>query len=118
MKKFQKEEIIKHNKENDCWLIIDNKVYDVTSFLEDHPGIKKIKFKKGGKNILLKEGGKDVSEIFHSLHSKNVLPKFGKDLLLGDVAENIVSKTTLINQPKNHFGDVTPYCSFFNFRFG
>ena len=32
------EEIATHNKENDCWLIVRNKVYDVTSMAGQHPG--------------------------------------------------------------------------------
>ncbi|KAJ3533482.1 hypothetical protein NM688_g7276 [Phlebia brevispora] len=32
------EEIAKHNSTNDCWIIIDNKVYDVTDVLSWHPG--------------------------------------------------------------------------------
>lgn len=27
-----------HNKEEDCWLVISGKVYDVTEFLDEHPG--------------------------------------------------------------------------------
>lgn len=27
-----------HNKEEDCWLVISDKVYDVTEFLDEHPG--------------------------------------------------------------------------------
>jgi len=30
-------EISKHNNRNDCWLLINNKVYDVTSFISMHP---------------------------------------------------------------------------------
>ena len=29
-------EVKKHNKENDCWIIVKNKVYDVTPFLKYH----------------------------------------------------------------------------------
>ena len=27
-----------HSKEEDCWLVIDGNVYDVTPFLDEHPG--------------------------------------------------------------------------------
>jgi hypothetical protein len=31
-------EIAKHNTQSDCWLIINGKVYDVTTYLRQHPG--------------------------------------------------------------------------------
>jgi nitrate reductase (NAD(P)H) len=37
-KQFTLEEIQKHDKMDDAWLIINNKVYDVTSVLDWHPG--------------------------------------------------------------------------------
>ena len=35
-----------------CWVIIKGEVYDVTDFLDDHPG---------GAAIILKYGGKDAT---------------------------------------------------------
>jgi len=32
------QEIAKHNSTQDCWLIINSKVYNVTSYLSAHPG--------------------------------------------------------------------------------
>ena len=37
-KTFALEECKKHITERSCWLIIHGKVYDVTDFLEEHPG--------------------------------------------------------------------------------
>ncbi|CAO0796171.1 unnamed protein product [Mucor circinelloides] len=41
------------------FIIIDNKLYDVTEFVEDHPG---------GANVLLTHVGKDASDVFHAMH--------------------------------------------------
>ncbi|MQL90814.1 hypothetical protein Taro_023418, partial [Colocasia esculenta] len=38
LKKIPASEVALHSSKEDCWLVIDSKVYDVTQFLEDHPG--------------------------------------------------------------------------------
>jgi cytochrome b5 len=40
-KKFTIKEVSEHDKEKDCWIIIKGKVFDVTKFLQFHPGGKK-----------------------------------------------------------------------------
>jgi len=32
------QEVAKHSSSGDCWIIISNKVYDVSSYLRSHPG--------------------------------------------------------------------------------
>ena len=76
MNTYTKEEVSCHNTSDSCWIIINNKVYDVTSFLSDHPG---------GKNILLSMGGKDATESFEMFHSSKVLNRYGNNFLVGTI---------------------------------
>ncbi|KAJ3044139.1 hypothetical protein HDV00_003243 [Rhizophlyctis rosea] len=76
MPNFTAEQVASHNKESDVWIIVHGKVYDVTSFLNDHPG---------GKKILLKVAGTDASRQFDQFHSAAVLEKYGPKLYKGDV---------------------------------
>ncbi|EXL92811.1 L-lactate dehydrogenase (cytochrome) [Fusarium odoratissimum NRRL 54006] len=60
-------EVAQHNNANSCWLIIHNKVYDLTDFLPNHPG---------GKKVILKNAGKDSTADFDLIHSNDVLDKW------------------------------------------
>jgi cytochrome b involved in lipid metabolism len=73
---FTAAEVSLHNRSDSAWVIIDGNVYDVTSFLQDHPG---------GTAVLLKECGKDASKKFHMFHSDDVMNRFGESLLIGVV---------------------------------
>ncbi len=61
---YSRNEIKQHNKEDDCWIIVKNKVYDVTPYLNEgiHPG---------GDEVLLKYGGKDATQSFTDIHSND-----------------------------------------------
>ncbi|KIK71153.1 hypothetical protein GYMLUDRAFT_33287 [Collybiopsis luxurians FD-317 M1] len=59
-------EISKHNSTQSCWVIINKNVYDVTHFLQEHPG---------GPNIILKYAGKDATGAYEPIHPSDALEK-------------------------------------------
>ncbi|KAJ7593034.1 acyl-CoA dehydrogenase [Mycena floridula] len=68
MKVFSKDEVSKHNKQGDLWVIIDSKVYDLSKFGPMHPG---------SEPVLLDEevAGRDATETFFALHRVEVLER-------------------------------------------
>ena len=74
MKEFTIEKVKLHKTAKDCWIIINDKVYDITKFLSEHPG---------GKKVLVRVGGKDATEQFHQLHKESVLEKVAKQHQIG-----------------------------------
>ncbi|XP_056463488.1 cytochrome b5 [Gadus chalcogrammus] len=71
VKYYTLEEITAHNTSKDTWLIIHDKVYDVSSFLEEHPG---------GEEVLLEQAGADATESFedvgHSIDAREILLQY------------------------------------------
>ena len=51
-KEYTLEQVKTHNKADDCWLVINGLVYDVTNFLCEHPG---------GDYIILSNAGQDCT---------------------------------------------------------
>ncbi|KAK0384986.1 hypothetical protein NLU13_7464 [Sarocladium strictum] len=72
-------EVAKHKSEADgFWLIVENDVYDVTKFADEHPG---------GAKILKRFAGKNATKPFWKYHSEHVLEKYGGKLKIGSVKE-------------------------------
>ncbi|KAG9239097.1 hypothetical protein BJ875DRAFT_449395 [Amylocarpus encephaloides] len=51
---YLQSELASHNTEKSCWVTIGTRVFDVTDFVESHPG---------GGELVLEYGGKDVTKI-------------------------------------------------------
>ncbi|EER03443.1 Cytochrome b5, putative [Perkinsus marinus ATCC 50983] len=58
---YTKAEVKAHDKSDDCWVVIHGSVYDVTDFLESHPGGPEVISTISGGNVT-----EDFEEIGHS----------------------------------------------------
>lgn len=97
---ISKAEVEKHNSEKDCWVtLFDRKIYNVTSFLNEHPA---------GGDIILEWAGKDITKIMADVmshvHSESAYEILDDEYLVGYLATPEEQKELLSNP--NHVVDV------------
>lgn len=85
---YSSEEVQRHSSEDSCWVIHNNKVYDMTSFVQDHPG---------GEEYILDHAGQDVTlimkdELSH-LHTEGAYEMM-EEFLVGTLASSSSTTTT------------------------
>jgi cytochrome b involved in lipid metabolism len=91
-------EIQKHASATDCWSVIKGEVYDLTTYVKDHPG---------GANLIKAICGKDGSTSFASQHAgadkpKNILAAFA----LGPLASgSTLPEATVRGEEEDEEGD-------------
>jgi L-lactate dehydrogenase (cytochrome) len=89
-------EVAKHNNKQSCWIVLDSKAYDVTSFMHEHPGGAPIILKNAGtvstqthrleRNLTSEQ---DATEEFKKYHPLDYLNDYlPADALLGPVDPN------------------------------
>jgi nitrate reductase (NAD(P)H) len=69
-KVYTMQEVEKHNTEEDCWIVIKDRVYDASEYLDMHPG---------GMESITINSGQDATEDFVAIHSSKatkMLEKF------------------------------------------
>ncbi|KAJ5486385.1 hypothetical protein N7530_000685 [Penicillium desertorum] len=78
-KTFTPAEVASHKTpEQGLYIIVDNNVFDVTKFVDEHPG---------GAKILKRVAGKDASKQFWKYHNESVLKKYSPKLKIGEVKD-------------------------------
>jgi len=77
------DEVNKHNTEHDVWIVVNDKVYDCTEYLDLHPG---------GADSILINAGEDSTEDFVAIHSTKATKMLDK-FYIGDLDTGSVKKT-------------------------
>lgn len=71
-KAYGMNEVMQHNTENDCWIVISSNVYNVTSFLSEHPG---------GAFEITPYCGKDATQAFETQGGRGAHSQTANDML-------------------------------------
>lgn len=89
-------EVAKHSAPSDCWFIVSNKVYNVTSYINSHPG---------GAMRITSNCGKDATQAYvtqggkgsHSRAAQAML----KTLYVGDLNATVHTQSTVTQPSQN-----------------
>ncbi|CAF2035896.1 unnamed protein product [Brassica rapa] len=81
-------EVSQHTTNQDCWIVIDGKVYDVTKFLDDHPG---------GDEVILTSTGKDATDDFEDVGHSSTAKAMLDEYYVGDIdTATVPAKTKFV----------------------
>ncbi|XP_025415515.1 cytochrome b5 isoform X2 [Sipha flava] len=92
VKKYSMAEVREQADAKNPWMVINDSIYDVKEFLNDHPG---------GEEVLLEQAGKDATEEFedvgHSSDARELMQKYK----IGELVEEDKKRNKKpVNKPK------------------
>ncbi|XP_071689894.1 cytochrome b5 [Rutidosis leptorrhynchoides] len=93
-KLYSMQEASEHNSAGDCWIVVDGKVYDVSSYMEEHPG---------GDDVLLEVTGKDATDEFedagHSKSARELMESF----CVGELDTSDIPQLEVVSKKQNSY---------------
>lgn len=76
LKVYTFDEVSTHDSVDDLWIVYDGKVYDVTKYVDEHPG---------GEEVVVDCAGTDATEAFNDIGHSEEAHKILSGLLIGRV---------------------------------
>lgn len=78
IKIYTLKEVEEHKADGDLWIVVHDRVYDVTKFQDEHPG---------GEEVLKDMGGKVATENFEDVGHSTDARELMKQYLIGELTE-------------------------------
>jgi len=111
VKEYTYEDVKTHQTKKDLWLVIHDKVYSVSSFVDEHPG---------GEEVLMDVGGMDATDSFEDVGHSDEAREILAPLLIGnlkrganDPKPKISAPSTSTSQASSTDSGTTLYAFFF-----
>lgn len=76
LKAYTLDEVSQHNTVEDLWVIYNGGVYDITKYIDEHPG---------GEEVVIDVAGMDATEAFEDIGHSDDAREILKGLLIGKV---------------------------------
>ncbi|KAI0022781.1 putative cytochrome b5 [Xylariomycetidae sp. FL0641] len=76
VKEYTYQDVAEHNTKKDLFVVIHDKVYDATKFVDEHPG---------GEEVMLDVGGQDATEAFEDVGHSDEARETLDQLLVGNL---------------------------------
>ncbi|KAI2463735.1 cytochrome b5 [Annulohypoxylon bovei var. microspora] len=75
-KELTYQDVAEHNTKKDLYIVVHDKIYDATKFIDEHPG---------GEEVLLDVGGQDATEAFEDVGHSDEARETLEQLLVGSL---------------------------------
>ncbi|KAI0174388.1 cytochrome b5-like heme/steroid binding domain-containing protein [Pestalotiopsis sp. NC0098] len=75
-KEYTYQDVAEHNTKKDLFMVIHDKIYDCTKFVDEHPG---------GEEVMLDVGGQDATEAFEDVGHSDEARETLEQLLVGQL---------------------------------
>ncbi|KAK2627900.1 hypothetical protein QTJ16_002546 [Diplocarpon rosae] len=92
-KEFTYAEVSAHQSKKDLYMVIHDKVYDTTAFVDEHPG---------GEEVLVDVGGQDATEAFEDVGHSDEAREILAGLLVGDLKRQPGDPAPKVSQPSSY----------------
>ena len=73
---YDYEEVSKHRTHDDLWVVLNGKVYNISSYIDEHPG---------GEEVILDVAGEDATEAFDDLGHSDEAHEILQKLYIGNL---------------------------------
>lgn len=85
LKVYSLEEVSKHNSASDLWIVYNGGVYDISRYIDEHPG---------GEEVVVDVAGTDATEPFEDIGHSDDAREILSGLLIGKVEGGVVKPPT------------------------
>ncbi|KAK8116105.1 hypothetical protein PG984_012607 [Apiospora sp. TS-2023a] len=89
------QDVAEHNHKKDLYIVVHDKIYDCTKFVDEHPG---------GEEVMLDVGGQDATEAFEDVGHSDEARETLEQLLIGKLKRQAGDPAPKASTPANPSG--------------